>query len=233
VAAAPYTTCHGLHQVMRNLVQGERFGDLAGDPFGRRISSHIGPNQPSPCQPQNGRSIAKLAADRRNHKQIDGSDVGSGCAEKPASPERVVGDAETCTWQPSTGRCRYRASAACNECAARPGASRLIAPDQISSAGIGRIKALAPDRSVQPFHLAVLREQAVKPHKDQPIYGAQPGLRGQAASRRGLLAAKCYFSFAGHARSKQPTGTCGAPLWIKWWRGGPVCPNSQRRSCVC
>jgi hypothetical protein len=190
VAAAPYTTCHGLHQVMRNLVQGERFGDLAGDPFGRRISSHIGPNQPSPCQPQNGRSIAKLAADRRNHKQIDGSDVGSGCAEKPASPERVVGDAETCTWQPSTGRCRYRASAACNECAARPGASRLIAPDQISDLG--------GNRTDQGTRAGSIRS-AVPPSRSQ-------GTGGEASQRPADLRCATWTAGAGRVATRAAGG---------------------------
>ena len=67
---------------MWGLIPGEGFGDLPGDPFGRRICSHVGPNQPSPCQPQDDKSIEKLEADRRNDEQIDGSDVGSVVAQK-------------------------------------------------------------------------------------------------------------------------------------------------------
>jgi hypothetical protein len=43
-----------------------------------------------------------------------------GYAEKPARPERVVGGAETCAWQPSTARCRHPASAAHYECVTHP-----------------------------------------------------------------------------------------------------------------
>src|SRR6516225_6180022 len=42
------------------------------------------------------------------------------CAGKLASPESGGRDAVTCTWRPSTGRCRYQVSAARRESVARP-----------------------------------------------------------------------------------------------------------------
>ena len=69
-------------EVAWRLIPRERFCDLSGDPIGGRISSHVGPGEPSPLQPQDDHPVEKLKPDRRNDEQIDGGDVGGVIAQE-------------------------------------------------------------------------------------------------------------------------------------------------------
>src|SRR5580692_11571398 len=68
-------------EAARCRVPRECFGYLSGDPFGGRISGHIGPDEPSPLETQDDQPIEKFEPDRRNDEQIDSRDVGGVIAQ--------------------------------------------------------------------------------------------------------------------------------------------------------
>ena len=113
VTAAPYDASRS--RIAGRLIPWECLGNLPGDPLRRWVCRHIGPDEPSPLQMKDDQSVQKLEPERRNDEQIDGRDVGSMTAQEgpPARRRRAAAPG-------STGRCRYRVSAARHGCEAHP-----------------------------------------------------------------------------------------------------------------
>jgi hypothetical protein len=68
----PATKCSVIvaNEILRCAVPGERFGDLACQPLGRRISGHRNPQQPPPLVAENKKCEELLKGNRRK-KSID------------------------------------------------------------------------------------------------------------------------------------------------------------------
>src|SRR5262245_41120146 len=58
-------------QVLGRLLPGKGFGDLAGDPVGRRIGRDVYPDQVASLQPDDHQPIEQLEADGGHDKQIN------------------------------------------------------------------------------------------------------------------------------------------------------------------
>jgi hypothetical protein len=63
------------YEILGCLIPGEGFGDLAGDPFGRRGGGDVDPHQVASLQADDGQSIEKPEANGRHDKHINGGDV--------------------------------------------------------------------------------------------------------------------------------------------------------------
>src|SRR5262249_50501370 len=63
------------NNVVRGLLPRESLGELARDPFGGRIGSHVDPDEVSPVQPDDDEGVEQVEANARDNEQIHGSDV--------------------------------------------------------------------------------------------------------------------------------------------------------------
>ena len=181
-------------EVAWRLVPRECFGDLSGDPFGGRICSHIGPDEPSALQTQDDQPVEKFEPDGRNDEQIDGGDVGGVIAQERSPTRRgwattsahVLGDSRL-----SDVDAEFQQLAM----DARRAPKRVIAadcPDQIADLGRDLRPADTTSRLPAPVETEAApmpanqrlgleddrgseqrREQPVEPDEDQPICGAQ------------------------------------------------------------
>jgi hypothetical protein len=64
------------NEVLGRLIPGESLGDLAGDPFGRRIGGDVDSHQSTSLKADDGQSIEQPEADGRHDKHVDGGDGG-------------------------------------------------------------------------------------------------------------------------------------------------------------
>src|SRR5258705_8929184 len=77
--------------VTRSPVPGKSLGDLACDPFRRRVGCDVDPDQLSTINPYNHEAIQQFEANGRDHKQVHGGNVRSVVsAERSAIPDLEV-----------------------------------------------------------------------------------------------------------------------------------------------
>jgi hypothetical protein len=132
-------------EVARRVIPWKCFGDLSCDPLRGWICGHIGPDEPSSLQTQDDQRIQQFEPDRRNHKQIDGGDVGgviaqegppvrSGQRGRATTPDHVLGGSRL--GDVDTGFQQLTMNAWCTQ----SGLSRLIARTnaRTSAASAGR-----------------------------------------------------------------------------------------------
>jgi len=63
------------NEVLRRLIPGECLGQLACDPFSRRVCCDVDPDQVSAVQPNNDEGIEQIEANGRNNEQVHGGNV--------------------------------------------------------------------------------------------------------------------------------------------------------------
>src|SRR4029079_15203410 len=78
-------------EVARSLIPGKRLGDLARDPFRRRVGCDVDPDEISAINPYNHEAIQKFEANGRDHQQIPWRQCpGRGSAERSSTPDWAV-----------------------------------------------------------------------------------------------------------------------------------------------
>jgi hypothetical protein len=169
-------------------------------------------------------------------------------------PESEGRDAVTCTWRPSTGRCRYQVSAARHECVTlHSGLSWLIVriKSRMSAGTAGRptrrrdlATPVQTEAAPMPAHQRLRLEdnrgfkqggaQPIEPDKDQAICRAQPEPRRRGSLQHNkLLAEKCHLGFAGRMRSEHPDEQSAEPLQEVDHPGDESSPSRQLRQPGC
>ena len=74
------------NEVLRSLIPGERLGQLACDPFRRRVCCDVDPDQVSAVQPNDDEGIEQIEANCRNNEQVHGGNVGEWFRRKVRHP---------------------------------------------------------------------------------------------------------------------------------------------------
>src|SRR6516162_3092527 len=91
------------------LIPGKRLGQLACNPFSRRICCNVDPDELPPIQPDDDENVEQVEANGRDNEQIHGSNVWCVVTQKNALPDLAVPVAWPCIWLPSTVRPQSRA----------------------------------------------------------------------------------------------------------------------------